>query len=144
MLGCFSTSSASASSTTLLFVTTDDQSNDLVAAARKGSGATVKTFASVAAALAQATEGDGVLVMADGLRPADPGVPQKNTTVVVTPAEWTAFHAKKLKVYVEFPRTAPGEAQPLAVGQTLWERVAVSEPAGLGPGLPYLALRHSS
>lgn len=126
----------------LLFVTTDGQSNDLVAAAGRGSGTTVKTFTSVAAALAQATEGDGVLVMADALRPADPGVPQKNTTVVVTPAEWSAFHAKKLKVYVEFPRASPGETEPLEVGQTLWERVAVSEPTGLGPGLPYLALLH--
>ena len=126
----------------LLFVT-DGESNDLLVAARKGAGATVKTFPSVAAALAQASEGDGVLVMADGMRPADPGVPQKNTTAVVTPAEWDAFRAKKLKAYVEFPRAAPGETQALEVGQTLWERVAVSEPAGLGPGLPYLALLHA-
>lgn len=126
----------------LLFVT-DGESNDLLVAARKGAGATVKTFPSVAAALAQASEGDGLLVMADGMRPADPGVPQKNTTAVVTPAEWDAFRAKKLKAYVEFPRAAPGETQALEVGQTLWERVAVSEPAGLGPGLPYLALLHA-
>ena len=89
--------------------------------------------------------------------PADPGDPagNANSTVVVAPAEWAAIKAKHLSVYIEFPRRTPPTAHGgeraataaaagplLEMGQTLWERAAVSAAAGLGAELPYLALLH--
>ena len=88
--------------------------------------------------------------------PANPGDPagNANSTIVVAPAEWAAIRAKRLKVYIEFPRDAPPAAHGgerastsavgprLEMGQTLWERAAVSAAAGLGAELPYLALLH--
>jgi hypothetical protein len=130
---------------TLLFVTDTSSTNDVLAAASKGAAAVpTKTFATVASALASASNGDGLLIMADGMLPADPGDPtaNANATMVVTVAEWAAIKAKNLKVYLEFPRSAPAGSAPLEMGQTLWERAAVSVPAGLGEELPYLALIH--
>eukprot|EP01050_Picozoa_sp_SAG11_P014900 SAG11_NODE_1881_length_4130_cov_2.080873_4_plen_164_part_00 len=116
---------------TLLFVT-ESGANDMLTAAGKDAATTTKRFTSVAAALEAATAGDGLLVMADGMKPADPGVPQTsaNATVVVTPTEWLAIQRLRLKVYVEFPRATPptdgnSSASPplqLQLAQTLWER----------------------
>ena len=148
----------SAAAPTLLFVTVG-RANDVLVAVGGGQDASVatKTFSSVAAALQGAVSGDGLLVMADGIKPADPGVPKAsaNATVVIEPAEWATIRKLKLKVYLEFPRFAPPAADgsvttstttasspPLQLAQTLWERAAVSTGAGLGPGLPYLALLH--
>ena len=143
-----------AASPTLLFVTDANSStNDILTAASKGAAPVpTKTFRTISLALASAMEGDGLLVMADGMLPADPGDPSANanTTTVVTDADWAGIKAKKLKVYLEFPRSAPpmeargesGSSAALAMGQTLWERAAVSAPAGLGEELPFLALIH--
>jgi hypothetical protein len=138
---------------TLLFVTSDGANDMLLAAGKDPSVATMK-FTSIMSALRVAKPEDGLLVMADGMRPADPGVPRAsaNATVVVEPAEWDAIRRLRLKVYVEFPRSAPfpvhegrhndSRGLPLQLAQTMWERVVVSSHAGLGPGLPYLALLH--
>jgi hypothetical protein len=143
-------STAANASPTLLFVTDPSATNDVLVAAGKG-GVPTKTFATVAAALTSAKPDDGLLIMADGMLPADPGAPagNANATIVVQDAEWAAIKAKRLKVYLEFPRSAPpaagddgAAAVPLPMGQTLWERAAVSATGGLGEELPYLALLH--
>ena len=135
-----------AASPTLVFVS--DGLNDVLAAVPRGATPlATKVAPTLSAALAACEEGDGLLVMADGMLPANPGAPQTNTTAVVTPEEWAEIRAKKLKVYLEFPRYAPPEGgappePPLAVAQTLWERAAVSAAEGLGAELPHLALLH--
>ena len=68
----------------------------------------------------------------------------------VSAVEWKAIGAKRLKVYLEFPRALPsvvvggGEADAVAlsVNQTLWERAVVSASGGLGAELAHLALLH--
>ena len=160
LLGALALASADAAPT-LLFVTDVSSTNDILTAARSYhpyQKVPTKTFATVALALSSALPGDGLLIMADGMLPADPGAPaaNANATVVVTDTEWAAIKAKKLKVYLEFPRSAPPEdssslkagdgvgsaVAPLQMAQTLWERAAVSDPAGLGDELPFLALIH--
>ena len=140
---------ASTAAPSLLFVS-QDPGNDILTVAQQSS-LTVKRFDALAAALAVAAPGDGLLLMADGMTPANPGIPQNGTTVVVTGSEWAAIRKKELRVYIEFPRNAPPppststasySAAPLPVAQTLWERVAVSASVGLGVSLPYLALLH--
>eukprot|EP01043_Picozoa_sp_COSAG02_P071630 COSAG02_NODE_13173_length_1432_cov_1.868717_1_plen_145_part_10 len=125
---------------TLLFVT-EAGDNDIFVAAGRDASVAIKRFNTVAHALQTAMSGDGLLVMADYMKPADPGVPEAsaNATVVIQPAEWITIHELKLKVYVEFPRFAPpadvslrataaadGLDPPLQLAQTLWERVVVS------------------
>ena len=155
-LSAFATSwGQSAGAPTLLFVTDTAAINDILTVA--AATAATKTFPTVAAALAAAKPSDGLLLMADGMLPANPGVPQgnANATVAVSAAEWAAIKSKQLRVYLEFPRTAPPTAAqqpgpasdvspppPLEMGQTLWERAAVSAVGGLGDGLPHLALVH--
>ena len=125
--------------------------NDILTAVSAGEGAlpSTKTFGTVTAALESAEAGDGLLIMAEDMLPVTPGVPQQNSSVVVTGEQWAAIRAKQLKCYLEFPRFAPpptgaedAAPQPLPTAQTLWERVAVSAPGGLGSGLPPLALLH--
>ena len=138
---------ASTAAPSLLFVA-QDPGNDILAVAKQSSF-TVKRFDALAAALAVAAPGDGLLLMADGMKPASPGIPQNGTTVVVTGSEWAAIRKKELRVYIEFPRNAPppststasSSAAPLPVAQTLWERVVVPAPSGI-PGLAALALLH--
>lgn len=147
-----------ASPPSLLFVSTAT-SNDFVVAAQKGQ-LPVKTFSSVENALNAAAEGDGLLVLADAMRPVNPGVPQTNTTINVSAAEWATIDKLGLNVYLEFPSTLPpsttkakvpaSDAQAhrqaphaaLPVAQTLWERAAVAKAGGLGPQLGYLDLLH--
>eukprot|EP00750_Incisomonas_marina_P032186 INCI8939.2.p1 GENE.INCI8939.2~~INCI8939.2.p1 ORF type:complete len:787 (-),score=99.24 INCI8939.2:698-3058(-) len=148
-----------ASPPSLLFVSTST-SNDFVVAAQKGQ-LPVKTFSSVENALNAAAEGDGLLVLADDMRPVNPGVPQTNTTVNVSAAEWATIDKLGLNVYIEFPSTLPpstttakvptagGGHAPrqapkaaLPVAQTLWERAAVAKAGGLSPQLGYLDLLH--
>ena len=110
---------------TLLFVCRPD--NDIYRVAQTSSAINVSThrFDTLDAALQAATSGDGLLVMASGMRPATK-VPQKNTTVVITVAQWGAIEAQKLRVYLEFPRTYPRTSTtPLTVRQTQWERAVV-------------------
>ena len=130
--------------------------NDLfVAAAAADPAVTNAThrFASLAAALAAAREGDGLLLLAEAMRDSVPGKPQNDTTVVVRAADWSAMRAKRLRVYVEFPRTdfcteaaaaaaAAVEAANLPVVQTMWERAVVTPGGRMGEALPPLALLH--
>jgi hypothetical protein len=62
-----------------------------------------RVFANVSDALAAATVGDGLLVMAEGMLPSSPGVPQKGTGAKITNAEWSVIDTKGLFVYLEFP-----------------------------------------
>lgn len=140
-------SSSPTTSANLLFVA--DPSNDFLAAARSGSGVSVKAFASVSEALGAAETRDGLLVLADNISPANPGHPNINATTAVTTAQWEEIKAKQLKVYIEFPRALPGamaamevETVALKANQTLWERAVVSAPGGLGAELEHLALLH--
>ena len=107
--------------------------NDVLVAAKKGN-LPVKNFPTVAAALAAAKHGDGLLVMADGMHPSNPGVPQSNTTTTIAESEWKLCEKLSLRVYVEFPSRlpAPGSAN-LSVAQTLWQRVVVA-PKGFTVG----------
>ena len=82
-----------------------------------------------AAAVAKASEGAGVLLLADGY-PAKP--------TVVAPALLEAAAAKRLRLYIEYPSALPG----LEVGQprrTQWERAVVASDA-FGPSLPRLRI----
>ena len=121
-------------------------SNDIVVAARNGNLPT-HVFDTVAAAVAAASVGDGLLVMAEGMQPADPGVPQNAsaTGVRITEGEWADIQAKGLTCYLEFPSQIPGTPEPLVVAQTLYERVAVSARRGIRTNsgtLEYLELLH--
>ena len=116
---------------TLNFVA--DLDNDVLVAAQKGK-LPVKNFRTVAAALAAAKHGDGLLVMAEGMHPSNPGVPQSNTTTIVTNSEWEVCKNLSLRVYVEFPSRLPAAGSAtLPVAQTLWERIVVA-PKGFTVG----------
>ena len=158
--GAVAIARVAAATPSLLFVSTA-ATNDLATAAQLGN-LTSQTFATVDEALAAAAPGDGLLLVADAMVPVNPGVPQTNTTVNVTAAQWDSISKLDLSVYIEFPSQLPpaassssavlgvgsARARPVAadaslpVAQTLWERVAVSASGGLGAQLPYLALLH--
>jgi hypothetical protein len=135
----------------LLLVTTDP-ANDFLLAAMTGrsDGPAVRSFDTISAALSAAETGDGLMILADHIEPSNPGHPTANATVSVSAVEWKAIGAKRLKVYLEFPRALPsvvvggGEADAVAlsVNQTLWERAVVSASGGLGAELAHLALLH--
>ena len=148
--GLLSDAVATAGEGQLLLVTTDP-ANDFLSAAKTGrsDSPAVRSFATVSAALSAAEAGDGLMILADHMEPSSPGHPSADATVVVTAVEWEAIDAKRLKVYLEFPRALPGvvvgaeaEAVTLSVNQTLWERAVVSATGGLGPELVHLALLH--
>ena len=77
---------------TLYFVTfgasnASAATNDLIRAATKGN-LIVKKATSVTSAVSAASKGDGLLVTADGMLPANPNKPQTDTTVNITESEW--------------------------------------------------------
>ena len=74
------------------------KTNDFLVAARAGTGVSVKTFATTESAVAAASDGDGLLVMAEAMLPSNPQHPQNGTGVSITPAQWAAIKAKKLIV----------------------------------------------
>jgi hypothetical protein len=89
---------------TLLFVAVP--TNDFVVAAASGD-LDVMHFPTLNEALVVATVGDGVLVMAEGLLPSNPGAPQQGCTNI-TAEQWAVITEKHLYVYIEFPFAMPG------------------------------------
>ena len=73
-----------------------------------------RVFANVSDALAAAGHGDGLLVMAEGMLPSNPGVPQRGTGANISAAQWAQIDTLGLFVYLEFP-TALRNGVPLAV-----------------------------
>merc|ERR1719174_40828 len=114
----------------------------MLVAARRGN-LLVTNSHTVADALKIAKHGDGVFVMAEAMRPSNPGVPQSNTTTLISEAEWQLCNNLGLYVYVEFPSRLPEPgSKSLSVAQTLWERVVVAAKGGLSAQLEYLDLLH--
>ncbi len=102
--------------------------NDLYRVAM-AQGLECRRFQDAAQAVAEAPEGAGVLLLADGY----PAKPTK-----VAPAVLAAAAARTLRLYVEYPAAVPG----LAVGEpraTEWERAVVASDV-FGPSLPRLRL----
>ena len=59
-----------------------------------------------ASKIAAAKRGNGLLVMASAMLPSTK-IPQSNTTVAISAAQWAQIAALELRSYVEFPRWAP-------------------------------------
>ena len=134
----------------LLFVCLPD--NDVFLAAQRSAASSSRRFDDLASALAAAKRGNGLLVMASAMLPSTK-IPQSNTTVAISAAQWAQIAALELRSYVEFPRWAPPAlldgspsyaATPLAVRQTMWERAIVTQDSALvrAHGLVPLALLH--
>lgn len=101
--------SALAAPPTLLFVA--QPTNDVFTAAAKGPLPT-KHFPTVSAALAAATPNDGLLVMAEGMLPSNPGVPQVRFLSIFLVGFLVLFCSFSLAVW---NRTAPAPASPQAI-----------------------------
>ena len=85
---------------TLWFVC--DRANDFVDAVDRGTGGvSARNVSSVSAALASATKGDGLLVIAEAMLPSNPGHPQSGTGTNVSASEWSQIQALGLRVYIE-------------------------------------------
>jgi hypothetical protein len=138
----------------MLFVSSD--TNDMYQAAARGATPALACalYADVDAALLAARPHDALLVTAEAMVPAVSKVPQTNTTVNVTAAQWDRIESLNLSVYIEFPGSLPafeattGAQQPAAaaaaqfpVQQTLWERAVVARNLSQ-PGLAAMTLLH--
>jgi hypothetical protein len=142
-----------AAAPTLHFVTVNGtRSTDLetIAASKCSPKYSIQKHSSVSAALASASAGDGLLVLAT-LLPAvskDPGANAMSTTVI-TDGEMVTIQSLKLAVYWEMPRTlltGKGEvghernSAVLPMKQTEWERAVATQV--IGPSTPKLSLLH--
>ncbi|MCP4640286.1 MAG: hypothetical protein GY851_07640, partial [bacterium] len=122
---CFSAYGQEKPIVNLVFCCEED--NDLYRVVSEA--ADIPRFDNAAEAVANAPEGAGVLVLADGY-------PEKTT--LVDQALFDAAAAKGIRLYVEFPAWLPG----IGVGEpqsTHWERAAVASDA-FGPELERLRI----
>ena len=87
--------------TTVHMVVTDMVNNDIfkvTEAAPPTSNLKFVPHSDLAAALAAASIGDGLMVFADAMRPSVKGVPQSNTTTEITPTQMARADALGLNV----------------------------------------------
>jgi hypothetical protein len=106
-----------------------DATNDLYAALVAG-GTEASRFDKAADAIAKAPDGSGVLLLADGYPKSRNGIDE---------GLLRAAHAKRLRLFIEFPGSYPG----LKFGETqqaVWERAVVATDAMRADGLDRLRI----